>query len=129
MTNQQSEKITRSEITEALLRSGYLLESRVESKLRKQWGYVEANPTYVDPDTGKSREFDLFAMSMQRAGPNEYDFVFAVLLAECINNPQPVVILTKEPLVPFLHHQEVQTRRPSGQGSRQTTAGHVGAAV
>ncbi|PYJ49393.1 MAG: hypothetical protein DME87_09855 [Verrucomicrobia bacterium] len=108
MTNQQSEKITRSKITEALLRSGYLLESRVESKLRKQWGYVEANPTYVDPDTGKSREFDLFAMSMQRAGPNQYDFVFAVLLAECINNPQPVVILTKEPLVPFLHHQEVK---------------------
>ena len=93
---------------EALLRSGYLLESRVESELRKEWGYVEANPTYVDPDTGKSREFDLYAMSVARAGPNEYDFIFAVLLAECINNPQPVVIMTREPLVPFLHHEEVK---------------------
>src|SRR5260370_22750096 len=93
---------------EALLRSGYLLESRVESKLRKKWGYAEANPTYIDPDTGKSREFDLHAMRTERAGPNEYDYVFALFLAECINNPQPVVIITKDPLVPFLHPEDVQ---------------------
>jgi len=95
-------------MTEALLRSGYLLESRVASKLRRQWGYVEANPTYVDPDTGKSREFDLLALSVRRAGPNELDLIFAMLLAECINNPQPVIIMTREPLVPFLHHEEVK---------------------
>src|SRR5260370_13409497 len=47
-------------------------------------------------------------MRTERAGPNEYDYVFAVLLAECINNPQPVVIMTKEPLVPFLHHEDVK---------------------
>jgi len=95
-------------MTGALLRSGYLLESRVESTLRKQWGYVEANPTYVDPDSGKSREFDLYALSAERAGPNEYDYIFGVLLAECINNPQPIVIMTKEPLVHFRHHEEVK---------------------
>jgi hypothetical protein len=108
VTDQQSGKISRAEMTKALLRSGYLLESRVESKLRKQWGYVEANPTYIDPDTGKSREFDLEALTVQQAGPSEYDFSFALLVAECINNPQPLVIMTKEPLVPFLHHEEVK---------------------
>jgi hypothetical protein len=93
---------------DALLRSGYLLESRVESQLREHWGYVEANATYLDPGTGQSREFDACATIAENAGPNEYDFLFGVLLLECINNPQPLVVLTKEPLVPSLHHEEVK---------------------
>jgi hypothetical protein len=108
MTNQPSDKITRAEMRDALLRSGYLLESRVESQLREHWGYVEANATYPDQETGKSREFDLFGMAAHRAGREDYDFLFGVLLIECINNPQPLVILTKEPLVGFLHHQEIK---------------------
>ncbi len=93
---------------EALLRSGYLLESRVESKLREVWGYVEANATYPDPETGKSREFDVYAMKTNKAGPDDYDFLWGVLLIECINNPQPLVILTKEPQAGFLHSQEIK---------------------
>lgn len=104
----QVDKITRREMREALLRSGYLLESRVESKLLEGWGYVQANATYPDPETGKSREFDLYAMNANRAGPDDLDFLFGVLLIECINNPQPLVILTREPLVGFLHSQEIK---------------------
>ena len=122
VTDPQNDKITRAEMTGALLRSGYLLESRVESKLRRQWGYVEANPTYVDPGTGKSREFDLYALNAERAGPNEYEYIFAALLAECINNPQPIVIMTREPLVPFLHHEEVKFAGLPSQDSRQRAA-------
>lgn len=106
--NPSSDKITRPEMTDALLRSGYLLESRVETVLREGFGYAETNPTYPDPETGKSREFDVYAMTAHRAGPNDCDFLFGALLVECINNPQPLVILTKEPLVGFLHHEEVK---------------------
>jgi len=108
VTNPSSDKITRLEMRDALVRSGYLLESRVEASLRELWGYVEANATYPDPETGKSREFDIFAMTVHQAGPDDRDYLFGVLLVECINNPQPLVILTKEPLVGFLHHEQVK---------------------
>jgi len=42
-------KISDNEIKEALLRSGYLLESRLEEILRKNYYYVEANSAYADP--------------------------------------------------------------------------------
>lgn len=93
---------------EALLRSGYLLESRIESKLRERWGYVEANPTYPDPDTDKSREFDVYAMKAYPAGPSDRDYLFGVLLIECINNPHPLLIITKEPLIGFMYHEEIK---------------------
>jgi hypothetical protein len=109
MTNQPTERITRSEMRDALLRSGYLLEFRVESHLRDlSWGYIQANATYPDPESGKSREFDLYAMNAHKAGPAESDYLFGVLLIECINNPQPLVILTKEPQVRTLHHYEIK---------------------
>ena len=109
MTKARSDRLTHDEIRDALLRSGYLLESRLENKLRRTANgyYVEANHSYPDPDTGKSRELDLFAMSSVRAGPNESDRIFPVLLIECVNNPQPLALITKDPQVSFLHHQEV----------------------
>ena len=60
---------------DALLRSGYLLESRVENRLREHWGYVEANASYQDPETGKSRELDVYSMAVAKAGPEDYDFI------------------------------------------------------
>lgn len=108
MMTQANDKVTRAEMKDALLRSGYLLELRVESKLREFCGYAEANATYPDPETGKSREFDLFGLTAHKAGVSDYDYIFGALLVECINNPQPLVILTKEPIVGFLHHQEVK---------------------
>jgi hypothetical protein len=102
------EKIPIPQLKEALSRSGYLLESRLEAILRAKSYYVEANSAYPDPDTGKSRELDLYAMSALRAGPEEYDYIFAVLLIECINNPQPMAFISKEPQVPFLHHSEAK---------------------
>jgi hypothetical protein len=104
-----SSEITRAEARAALIRSGYLLESRAEARLQDAGYYVEANHTYPDPDTGKSREFDLYAMSAVRAGPRSgRDFVFPVLLMECVNNPHPFVLITKEPQVPFLHHEDIK---------------------
>lgn len=104
----QAMEVSRKQAREALLRSGYLLESRIETFLRNEDWYVEANTAYPDPDTGKSRELDLYAMSADQAGPDELDFLFTVLLIECVNNPQPIAFFTKEPQVGFLHHHEVK---------------------
>lgn len=83
----------------ALLRSGYLLEHRIETVLRRQGWYVEGSHAYRDSDTGKSRELDLYATRAReiksrkrRARP---DFVWVDLFIECINNAQPLVFLTK----------------------------------
>lgn len=93
-------QITVREMKAALLRSGYLLESRVESALREHGNYVEANPTYPDPKTGQSREFDVLSLGAQVIGPrSSRDYIFPVMLIECVNNSQPLVILTKEPQV------------------------------
>lgn len=107
MTHQLN-NITLNEAKEALQRSGYLLESRLETVLSKRHYYVEANEAYPDPESGKARELDLYAMSAHRAGPDDHDFIFHVLLVECINNPQPVVFLTKNPQAGFLHHQDIK---------------------
>src|SRR5690348_2889546 len=95
--------INLAEAKDALIRSGYLLESRVEAVLRDFPYYVQANASYSDPETGKSREYDLYAMGAHKAGPAETDYQFTVLLIECVNNPQPLVLLTKEPQAAFLH--------------------------
>jgi hypothetical protein len=47
-------------------------------------------------------------MTAKQAGPHGRDFAFAVLVVECINNTQPLVVLSKDPVVPFLHHQEIK---------------------
>lgn len=102
-----SSSITREDATKALLSSGYLLESRLEQMLVTRGYYVDANDAYPDPATGKSRELDLVAITA-RSLSREYDFVFNVLLVECVNNPQPLVLLTKKPQVGFLFHKDVR---------------------
>jgi hypothetical protein len=100
--------ISRAEARDALFRSGYLLESRLETRLQNAGYYVEANHNYPDPDTGKSRELDLYAMGAVKAGPGELDFIFNVFLIECVNNPQPLALITKEPQTAFLFHEDVR---------------------
>ncbi len=104
----QPDVVSLEEAKNALLRSGYLLESRLETELSKKGYYVNANMAYPDPETGKARELDLYALSAHRAGVDEYDFIWDVLLIECINNLQPMVFLTKTPQVGFLHHYDVK---------------------
>lgn len=103
-----AEDVTMDEAKEALLRSGYLLESRLETALRRRGFYVEANVACPDRETAKPREFDVYAMNTVRAGKEEFDFIFEVLLVECINNSQPVAFITKSPQVGFLHSSEVK---------------------
>jgi hypothetical protein len=110
MTMVNPKSIQPAEMRAALLRSGYLLESRLESLLRnRDQGYgVQANAPYADPDTGKSRELDIHAMTAWKAGPAEFDFLFAALVIECVNNPQPLALITKEPMLQDLHAEHVR---------------------
>jgi hypothetical protein len=102
------ERITRPEMVEAIQKSGYLIEQRVAGVLAKHGYYVETNPAYPDPETGKSREYDISAISAVRLAKKRMDFIFPVVVSECENNEHPVVFFSTELPVPFLHHQEVK---------------------
>lgn len=86
--------ISRTEAKAALLRSGYLLEQRVKSLLDSRWSYTEQNVNYPDDVTGKYREYDLHALRSFTAGPDIKDVVMGSLAIECINNPEPLAVLT-----------------------------------
>ncbi len=76
-----------------------MIEYRVESLLRKRGWYVEANSAYEDSDTQKSRELDIYAIMTHPVGTGPQDRLFSSVLVECINNPQPIAFITKNPYV------------------------------
>jgi hypothetical protein len=101
--------ITKQEAEEAILRSGYLLESRVETILIERGYYVQANDVYSDPITDKSRELDLYALKGHEVYVEpEYSYLFSVLIIECINNPQPLAFITKQPQVATLFASDMK---------------------
>lgn len=79
---------TREQVKQAILRSGYLLEMRVDRLFRQREFTTEPNATYPDPTTGKVREIDIVARWTTTTPPSE---VNALVLCECENNSQPVV--------------------------------------
>jgi hypothetical protein len=92
---------------EAIKRSGYLLEQRVEPVLTGAGFYVQMNEGYVDPETGKARGLDISAISAISVFKEE--FIFPLILCECKNNSQPIVFFTKESPISFMYHEEVKT--------------------
>lgn len=53
------------------------------------------SPAYPDVYTGKSRELDISALSAWEVAGGETDFVFSVILCECVNNPQPMLFFPR----------------------------------
>ncbi len=92
--------ITDEQMKEALMRSGYLLESRLEACLRARNYHVETSAAVPDPKTGISREMDIYALTGEhlrvRSSGEIGHWVFGVVLVECLNNPTPIVFFTKE---------------------------------
>jgi len=88
-----NDKIAKSEMKAAIIRSGYLLESRVSSVLDRYDYFVELNIVFQDPETKNCREIDLFAnyRGMHFVSKNSMIFISTSLIVECINNPQPIV--------------------------------------
>src|SRR5688572_10599054 len=91
-----SNRITSAQAKTSLLRSGYLLESRVEQFLKERGYYVEANSVYPDSVTNKTREFDIYALNNHSLNDRFGNWVWSVMLIECVNNPQPIAFITKE---------------------------------
>ena len=60
--------LTRDEIRDALSRSSYLLETRVDALLKRRGYFVESNANFEGPGTGKSRELD--ALGARNCGPH-----------------------------------------------------------
>ena len=106
-TNRSKAKITKTQARQALLRSGYLLESRIENYLDERGYFVQANSVYTDPLTSKSREIDLFALNGRQVW-KEYHLLFLCFIIECVNNPQPIAFITKEAQTPFLFHNDLK---------------------
>lgn len=100
--------ISEEEIRDAIIRSGYLIEQRVEQLLFEKGFFVQTNPAYKDLSVGKSREYDIHAISAYRVYKNKDDFIFPILICECVNNPQPIVFFVKESLIHFMHYEEVK---------------------
>jgi hypothetical protein len=103
----ENEKINKGEMADAILRSGYLLEQRVEDALRSRGYFVSANDSYVDPDTGKAREIDIYATGAERVS-RKREFIFPKIICECENNSQPVVLFVKDSQISFLHYLEMK---------------------
>jgi len=107
-TREITTSISTKQMKDAIQRSGYLLEQRVEALLTKEWGFAETSKVFPDPDTGKSREIDISAISATQIYKKGYNFIFPTLLCECENNSQPLVFFTRESLVSFLHHEQIK---------------------
>lgn len=101
-------RISTQQMKDAIKRSGYLLEHRIEQILSEKEYYVETNTVFPDPETGKSREIDIEAISVVRIYKEGYNFVYPFLICECENNAQPIVFFTKESEIAFMHHKEVK---------------------
>lgn len=102
------DKIATKQMKEAIQRSGYLIEQRVEPIIRQSFGYVQTNPIYKDPDTGKSCELDISALSASILDKNKLSCIFPMLLCECENNSQPIVFFTTESFIPYLLRDDLK---------------------
>ncbi len=72
--------------------------------------YVDSNPTYPDPVTGKSREYDISAVTtFDLLGRNhKIDFLWFHIVCECENNEQPVVFFRSEGNITDLYYEAVK---------------------
>jgi hypothetical protein len=101
-------QITTKQMKEAIQKSGYLLEQRLELILTEEGYYVQTNPAFPDPETRKSREIDISALLAIRVYREGDNFIFPTLLCECENNSQPIVFFAKESPVSLTHHYEAK---------------------
>jgi hypothetical protein len=89
-------KVNESEMKEAIWKSGYLLERRVTAFLRKEGYKAVANRGFMDQETNKSREYDVYAYKdIEIYGTGSYG-IYPTLICECKNNVQPIVFFVQE---------------------------------
>lgn len=108
----------------ALMRSGYLMESRIVTNLAKAGYFIEPNQRIADLKTGKAREIDLIA-NLWNYEPDKLKqhklSVSVNFVCEAKNNPNPVVLLTKLPFSPNLEVWEALREGRTGLFKSQHT--------
>jgi len=102
------DQIELDDIKDALTRSGYLLEYRSETLLRERKYWVQANAAYPDPDTGKLRELDLRAVKKSKMDPSYWHYISCEIVMECVNNPQPLALMTRKTEERVLYRDDVK---------------------
>ena len=107
----KSEIITKEEAIESLERSGYLIENRLEDILINKAFIVETNTYFPDPDTEKPREIDIIACNYKTLEGEIKGQIVTCLIIECLNNPQPFALFTKE-----MHPLDLYYRKIHGVG-------------
>ncbi len=87
----------------ALLRSGYVIESRVAATLRQYGWFAETNVAYEGSDGMKARELDLRAIRGFDTGGSGRDarYLGVELLIECVNNSEPVTVIAQAGHLPI----------------------------
>ncbi|MFI2648801.1 hypothetical protein [Micromonospora fulviviridis] len=99
MTEEQGfPKPDESQLLSALKKTGFLLEQRVAQLLQSKNLVAEPNAAFTDPETGKTREVDVIAYFDATAGDGATfaPYIFAELLIECKNTPNPFVLVGRE---------------------------------
>ena len=89
-------KVTETEMRDAVLKSGYLLERRVATFLRKEGYKAVANRGFMDQETTRSREYDVYAYKGIEVCETGSYGIFPTLVCECKNNTQPIVFIVQE---------------------------------
>jgi hypothetical protein len=108
MKNLVHTTIEREAMREAIARSGYSMEQRVLPILENAEYYVDPNPVYPDPNTGKPREYDFSSIAAFKTFKEELDYLFVQLEGECVNNVQPVVFFVRDPTIEFLFAEDIK---------------------
>lgn len=85
---------TSDEVISALNRTGFLLESRAAKTLREAGFYVRVNDAFPDPESGKSREIDVYASIDLDVTRPPVDFTISgEVVLECKNSSAPFVLI------------------------------------
>jgi len=91
-----SDKISPEEMKEAVWKSGYLLERRVATLLRKAGFKVATNKVIRDQETDKSLEYDVCSYKEIPVFETGSYGIYPTLICECKNNSQPIVFFVQE---------------------------------
>jgi hypothetical protein len=103
MPNSFDQSPTAAEIISALERTGFLLEQRGARILKNAGFNVILNDAFPDPDTGKSRETDIFGMLERQARKSGSIQVAGHVLVECKNYSTPLVLVGTNREQSFFH--------------------------
>ncbi len=106
--NETKGRISVAEIKSTIESSGYLLEQRIGNLLDSYGYYTETNPAYPDPETGKSREYDILALDMRKVYKKEEGLLWANLIIECENNQQPIVFFRSDSPASFFSYEDLK---------------------